>query len=160
MGFENSRTDVAVIPGGMTSLLQPLDVGVNKPFKDNLRQYWNKWMLDGNHTFTPAGRIRKPEICQWILESWNAISPDTNKRSFLKCCITNALDGTEDDILWEEVDESDPFADDDGEKSIADEEGELFYAGEDEVAILEVNEQEYRDIFGESHVDESDFNEF
>ena len=51
--LKNSRTDVAVIPGGMTSLLQPLDVGVNKPFKDNLRQYWNEWMLAGNHTFTP-----------------------------------------------------------------------------------------------------------
>ena len=35
--LKNSRTDVAVIPGGMTSLVQPLDVGVNKPFKDNLR---------------------------------------------------------------------------------------------------------------------------
>ena len=92
--LKNSCTDVAVIPGGMTSLLQPLDIGVNKPFKDNLRQYWNKWMLDGNHTFTPAGRIRKPDlhqICQWILDNWNSISPDTIKRSFLKCCITNTL---------------------------------------------------------------------
>ena len=71
-------------------------------------------MLDGNHTFTPAGCIQKPDlrqICRWVLESWNAISPDTIKHSFLKCCITNALDGTEDDVLWEETDESDLFAD-------------------------------------------------
>ena len=46
------------------------------------------------------------------------------------------------------MDESDPFADDDGVESIVDEEGDLFYAAEDEVAVLEVNEQEYRDIFG------------
>ena len=44
--------------------------------------------------------------------------------------------------------------------SIVDEEGELFYAGEDEVAILDVKEQEYRDIFGESDINESDFNGF
>ena len=161
--LKNSRTDVAVIPGGMTSLLQPLDVGVNKPFKDNLRQYWNEWMLAGNHTFTPAGRIRKPDlrqICQWILDSWNAISTDTIKRSFLKCCITNALDGTEDDILWEDMAESDPFADNDGAESIVDEEGELFCAGEEEVSVLDVNEQECHDIFGESDIDEGDFNGF
>ena len=160
--LKNSRTDVAVIPGGMTSLLQP-DVGVNKPFKDNLRQYWNEWMLAGNYAFTPAGRIRKSDlrqICQWILDSWNAISTDTIKRSFLICCITNALDGTEDDILWEDMDESDPFADNDGAESIVDEEGELFYAGEEEVSVLDVNEQEYRDIFGESDIDEGDFNGF
>jgi len=64
MVLKNSRTDVAMILGGMTSLLQPLNIGVNKPFKDNLRQYWNKWMLDGNHTFTPAGRIHKPDLSQ------------------------------------------------------------------------------------------------
>ena len=58
------------------------------------------------------------------------------------------------------MDESDPFADDDGVESIVDEEGELFYAGEDEVAVLDVNEQEYRDIFGESDVEGSDFNGF
>ena len=72
----------------------------------------------------------------------------------------NALDGTEDDILWEDMDESDPFADNDGAESIVDEEGELFYAGEEEVSVLDVNEQEYHDIFGESDIDEGDFNGF
>ena len=43
-------------------------------------------------------------------------------------------------------------------ESIVDEEGDLFYAAEDEVAILEVNEQKIS--FGESDVDESDFNGF
>jgi len=34
------KTDLAVIPGGLTSLLQPLDVSVNKPFKDNIRKLY------------------------------------------------------------------------------------------------------------------------
>jgi hypothetical protein len=40
------KTDLAVIPGGLTSVLQPLDVSVNKPFKDMLanctRNGWQK----------------------------------------------------------------------------------------------------------------------
>ena len=31
-------TDIAVIPGGLTSVIQPLDVCLNKPLKDRLRQ--------------------------------------------------------------------------------------------------------------------------
>ena len=31
--FYEKRTDLAVIPGGLTSRLQPLDVSLNKPFK-------------------------------------------------------------------------------------------------------------------------------
>jgi len=46
------------------------------------------------------------------------------------------------------MDESEPFVDDGGVESTEDKEGELFYAGEDEVLVLDVNEQEYRDIFG------------
>ena len=44
--------------------------------------------------------------------------------------------------------------------SIVDKEGELFYADEDEFSVLDVNEQEYCDISGESGVCESAFNGF
>ena len=35
------NTDLVVIPGGMTSQLQVLDVVVNKPFKDHLRKQYH-----------------------------------------------------------------------------------------------------------------------
>ena len=38
------NTDLAVIPGGLISVLQPLDVCLNKPFKEKMRQKWNEWM--------------------------------------------------------------------------------------------------------------------
>ena len=34
------------IPGGCTSLCQPVDIGINKPFKAFLRKAWEKWMID------------------------------------------------------------------------------------------------------------------
>ena len=99
------NTDLAIIPGGMTSLLQPLDVSMNKPFKDGFRRRWTDWMMSGEYTFTKGGRQRKadlPTICSWILGAWEEISPDIVRRSFLKCCISNQMDGTEDDIIWED----------------------------------------------------------
>ena len=35
-----------VIPCGMTSVLQPVGVSINKPFKDRLRQQYLTWILD------------------------------------------------------------------------------------------------------------------
>jgi len=37
-----NNTDLAIIPDGMTKMLQPLDVTVNKPVIDALRCLWNK----------------------------------------------------------------------------------------------------------------------
>lgn len=37
-------TNVCIIPGGCTSVLQPLDVGVNKPMKDRLRAKFQSWI--------------------------------------------------------------------------------------------------------------------
>ena len=34
------------IPGGCTGLCQPLDVGVNKPFKACIHWQWEEWMTD------------------------------------------------------------------------------------------------------------------
>ena len=38
------HTDLVIIPGGMTSQLQVLDVSVNKPFKDHMRKEYNDWL--------------------------------------------------------------------------------------------------------------------
>ena len=40
--WEDHNTDIAVIPGGLTSIVQPLDVCLNKPFKDHLRSKWSE----------------------------------------------------------------------------------------------------------------------
>ena len=38
--------EVKHIPGGCTSLCQPVDVGFNKPFKDWIQQQWLNWMIN------------------------------------------------------------------------------------------------------------------
>jgi len=40
------KTELVVILGGMTSVLQPKDVSINKPFKDRLRQQYLTWIAD------------------------------------------------------------------------------------------------------------------
>ena len=71
------NTDIAVIPGGLTSILQPLDVCLNKPYKDGLRKCWNEWMVSGDHTFTAAGNMCTASlttVCAWVVKSWDNIS--------------------------------------------------------------------------------------
>lgn len=40
-------TDRAVIPGSLTSVVQPHDVCLNKPFKDTMKDQWSNWMIEG-----------------------------------------------------------------------------------------------------------------
>ena len=90
------KTDVAIIPGGMTSILQPLDVSVSKPFKNKLRDLWTEWMSTGEKSFTKGGRVGAPDlalICKWIVHVWQELDPQIIVHSFVKCCISSALDG-------------------------------------------------------------------
>lgn len=55
------NTDIAIIPGGCTSKLQPCDVSWNKPFKDNYRELYDEWLFNGPVSTTKAGNRRPPE---------------------------------------------------------------------------------------------------
>jgi len=55
--FREYGFNLAVIPGGLTSICQPLDVAINKPFKDNLRKEWHLWMASGGAGETAAGNL-------------------------------------------------------------------------------------------------------
>ena len=44
--IEELGVEVDHIPGGCTCLVQPVDVGINKPFKKRVRNKWEQWMMD------------------------------------------------------------------------------------------------------------------
>ena len=56
-----SNMSGAVIPGGCTSLVQPLDVSINKPFKCAMRKQWKDWMNapSEDHELTNAGKRKR-----------------------------------------------------------------------------------------------------
>ena len=115
---KQQRTDLVVIPGGMTSQLQVLDVCINKIFKEGVQRQWNTWMMSENHSFTAGGRIKKPDlllITQWIKKAWNDIDPAIIAKGLKMCCLTNNMDGTEDDVLWQDI----------AEQAAADEENDM-----------------------------------
>jgi hypothetical protein len=36
----------------------------------------------------------------WIITAWQHILPEIIVKAFKKCCISNAVDKADDDILW------------------------------------------------------------
>jgi hypothetical protein len=54
---------------------------------------------------------------EWILTAWGRISSKSFLAGFKKCCISSDLDGTEDDILWQDVEDENDDSDceDDGD---------------------------------------------
>ena len=76
-------------------------------------------------SFNRPLRAAPSEVARWVSAAWKAIPESIIVRSFKKCCISNDLDGSEDDILWEDdgedkdgtdwVTDNDSFMSDDGE---------------------------------------------
>ena len=67
-------------------------------------------MMEGEKTFTTGGAMRVPDlqtVSKWIKESWNEIDVQMIARSFKKCGISNEMDGTEDDMLWDDAEADD-----------------------------------------------------
>src|SRR6218665_3059281 len=144
----NLRPDMAVIPGGLTSVLQPQDVCLNKSCKVRLLKIWVEWMSSGMATLTKGGNLMKPDIAivvTWVKEAWASIPEEMVRRSFLKFGISNAMDGSQDDALYADDDETTPcetMGDDD----------------DDYTADAQFTQEQYNELFVET--DDEEFEGF
>ena len=76
------KTDVAVIPGGCTSLLQAPDVSWNKPFKTYYREIYDDWLNDGEKATTKGGNIKPPtrvQLATWVMAAWDKVPQNSSK---------------------------------------------------------------------------------
>ena len=64
---------------------------------------WKSWS-DTNWTNEEPTITR---VCEWVKTSWQSAKDETVVRSFKKWGISNALDGSEDDLLYEQSEDSD-----------------------------------------------------
>ena len=155
----SERVHQAVIPGGLTSVLQPLDVVLNKPFKDRVRTQWMSWMAEGSAEKTASGNLKKPAVelvAQWVKTAWDDIPADMVERSFLKTGISNAMDGSQDDHLWsDDADDTDVPRDESDD--IEDYSG---WDADTDPSAAGFTPQEWDGLFGASDDEESDFEGF
>ena len=66
-------------------------------------------MADGTHEFMPTGRIRNLSeelICSWIAKACSDSPAAMIMNSFLKCGMTNNLDGSEDDMVYNSTEDN------------------------------------------------------
>ncbi|KFD56834.1 hypothetical protein M514_02511 [Trichuris suis] len=57
-------------------------------------------MANGQESYMAGGRMRAPSLsllCQFVINAWSKVKMETVMKSFRKCSICTALDGTEDD---------------------------------------------------------------
>jgi hypothetical protein len=63
--IEDIGVEVVIIPGGCTSLVQPVDIGFNRPYKKRMRELWEEWMMDEMAAKNPIGPPTRQHIAQW-----------------------------------------------------------------------------------------------
>jgi hypothetical protein len=66
-----------------------------------VQEQYEKWLCEPNKELTPTGKIKRaaPHVAHWISAAWKRI-PALIEKFFKKCCISNELDGSEDDVFW------------------------------------------------------------
>ena len=132
--IKSTNSIPAVIPGGTTKYLQPLDISVNRAFKVALRVEWEAWMTSGEKSFTKTGRLRRAtltQVCQWVLTAWSRVKATTITNGFWKA-----------GLLRDEEDRSHSSGSDPEDTDVSDEILRLFNSDTEEEDFEDFSAQE------------------
>ena len=128
---QECQTVYTYVPGGCTSLVQPVDVSFNRPFKRAVERFASQHMKENLQSYVQGkfdASSRRILFTRRVGQAWEEVSADREmvKRSFKKCGIAMAVDGSEDSEINiseleeyavededddEYTDDEDPFAD-------------------------------------------------
>lgn len=83
-------TTIPKIPGELTWKLHPLDVCINKLFKDLLKKRYFKYCMEISNL-----KVKREDLITQIDEIWNSdsITLETISKSFLGSGVANKMDG-------------------------------------------------------------------
>ena len=102
--LEKNNIYIVMVPANCTDRLQPLDVSVNKPAKDFLREQFHEWYseqvcqkIEQNTTGTPVDlrlSVMKPLGAQWMIKLIDNLhsKPEIIINGFKKTGIVDCLD--------------------------------------------------------------------
>jgi hypothetical protein len=103
--LRNKNITLTIIPRGMKSQLQPLDMSINTPYKHLVRAHYDAWLNKDNHISTHGDKIERASaliIVEWVSKAWKEVPVNIIPKSFSNCGVSNAEDGMQDDILWDD----------------------------------------------------------
>lgn len=78
--------DIDYIPAGYTCVLQPVDVGVNAPFKRFMRDHHHNWCTKEYPNRPSTAKFPTPgreDVLQWIERSFEMVRADTIVKTFV-----------------------------------------------------------------------------
>ena len=135
--YTSGKKQLIEIPNGLTSIIQPLDVSINFPFKNAIRNKYINFIIHNNHGINniKVGRI---EVINWINEVWydyNIITKDMIFKSFKETGISINLNGSDKSLNTSYQREREHMAIKDPETLVYDEEINLNYCSDEEIEV-------------------------